>query len=192
MPSAPPNSALVSDRAAAAPARSGGAAPVTRSAARVSTGARLSENTTEPATRRVRPAVPSWVNSPNPAAARVSPAAMTKAGRTRRVSTGVSMAPRTDPAEAGSIHRPAARGDRPSTSCRSWAMKSRAPNPAKKLSRLVVSAAVNAEDRKSRRSSSGSASRCCRRTNTAPAASPAATDEAGLQPKPSRASCLSP
>src|SRR4029077_11299179 len=118
MRSAPPNSAAVSVSADAAPARSGGAAPIARSVARVSTGASASDNTTDPVTRSPRPAGPSSVNSPRPPAASPRPAAMTNAGRTRRASTGVSMDPRTDPAEEGSIHRPAASGDRPSTSCR--------------------------------------------------------------------------
>ena len=43
MPSAPPNSDVVSEIAAAAPARSGGAAPITRSVANVNTGASPSE-----------------------------------------------------------------------------------------------------------------------------------------------------
>src|SRR6266568_1497657 len=193
MPSAPPNSAAVSESADAAPARSGGADPTTRSVVRVSTGARPSENTTDPVTRRASPAVlPTRVNNPRPTAASVKLAAMTKAGRNRRASAGVSKDPATKPAEDGSIHRPAASGDRPSTSCRYWVMNSRVPNPTKKLSRLVVSAAVKAAERNSRRSSSGSASRCCRRTNAAPAASPATIDTAGSHPRPSWVSCLSP
>ena len=56
--------------------RCGGAAPTARSAAKVSTGASA------------------------------RPPAMTKAGRIRRASTGVSMDPRMNPAEEGSI-RPA-------------------------------------------------------------------------------------
>ena len=50
MPSAPPNSELVSDSADAAPARSGGAAVRTMSVVSVTTGVRPSENTTDPAT----------------------------------------------------------------------------------------------------------------------------------------------
>src|SRR5215475_10501242 len=85
MPSAPPNSALVSVSADAAPARSGGAAPTARSVARVSTGASASENTTDPATTIPRPlALPSRVNRLRPTAPSARPAAMTKAGRNRR------------------------------------------------------------------------------------------------------------
>ena len=193
MPSAPPNSALVSASADAAPACSGGAAPTARSVAKVSTGATASWNTANPVTRIPRPpALPSWVNRPNPAAPSARPAARTKAGRIRRASTGVSMDPRMNAAEAGSMHRPAASGDRPSASCRYWVMNSRVPNPTKKLSRLVVSAAVKTAERNSRRSSSGSASRRCRRTNAAPAARPATMDTAGSHPRPSWVSCLSP
>jgi hypothetical protein len=117
---------------------------------------------------------------------------MTTAGRNRRASTGVSRDPATNPAEDGSIHRPAASGDRPSTSCRYWVMNSRVPNPTKKLSRLVVSAVVKTAERNSRRSSSGSASRRCRRTNTAPAASPATIDTAGSHPKAVAGDLLEP
>jgi hypothetical protein len=39
------------------------------------------------------------------------PAAMTNAGRIRRASTGVSMDPRMNPAEEGSIHSPAGLAD---------------------------------------------------------------------------------
>src|SRR5205823_8119947 len=133
-----------------APARSGGADPTTRSVVRVSTGARPSEKTTDPVTRRARPAGPTRVNNPRPTAASVKLAAMTKAGRNHRASTGVSKDPATNPAEDGSIYRPAASGDRPSTSCRYWVMNSRVPNPTKKLSRLVVSAAVKTAERNSR------------------------------------------
>ena len=113
----------------------------------MSTGARLSENTTNPVTRRPSPAVlPTRVNNPRPTTASVKLATMTTAGRNRRASTGVSRDPATNPAEDGSIHRPAASGDRPSTSCRYWEMNSRVPNPTKKLSRLVVSAVVKTAD----------------------------------------------
>jgi hypothetical protein len=102
MPGAPPNSALVSVIAEAAPARSGGAAPTARSVARVSTGAKASEDD--------RP------------------------GHQQRGRHG----PEDDPAEDGSDHSPASRGDSPRTSCRYWAVNNSAPKPTKKLSRLVV------------------------------------------------------
>jgi hypothetical protein len=107
-------------------------APTARSVAKVSTGASANWNTVDPVTRIPRPAtLPSRVNRASPAAASARPAAMTKAGRIRRASTGVSRDPRMNPAEAGSIHTPAASGDRPSTSCMYWAMNSRVPNPTK-------------------------------------------------------------
>ena len=78
------------------------------------------------------------------------------------------------------------------TSCRYWVMNNRVPNPTKKLSRLVVSAAVKTAERKSRRSSSGSASRRWRRTNATPAPRPTMIDTAGSHSSPSRVTCLSP
>jgi hypothetical protein len=171
------------------------AAPTARSAARVSTGASAREKMTDPATRTANPAawsLPSWVSRPKPTAASASPPAITSPGRTRRPSSGVSIDPTTNPAEAGSIHRPAASGDSPSTSCRYCATNSNVPNPTKKLSTLVVSAALKAGTRNSRRSSSGSASVCWRRTNATPTAKPATIHRAGGQPAPSWASCLSP
>jgi len=71
--------------------------------------------------------------------------------------TGVSMEPAMNPAEDGSIHNPAASGDRPRTSWRYWAVNSRTPKPTKKLTRLVASAVVKPGRRNRRRSSSGSA-----------------------------------
>jgi hypothetical protein len=53
-------------------------------------------------------------------------------------SSGVAMDPRMNPAEDGSDHSPASRGDSPRTSCRYWAVNNSAPKPTKKLSRLVV------------------------------------------------------
>jgi hypothetical protein len=89
-------------------ARSGGAVPTIRSVAKV-IGADPRENTIDPATRTARPAAgSSWVSSPKPPAARTMPAAITKAGRARRTSSGVSRDPRMNPMEEGSIHRPAA------------------------------------------------------------------------------------
>jgi len=90
-------------------ARSGGAVPTIRSVAKVVIGADPRENTIDPATRTARPAAgSSWVSSPKPPAARTMPAAITKAGRARRTSSGVSRDPRMNPKEEGSIHRPAA------------------------------------------------------------------------------------
>src|SRR5256885_17088352 len=129
MPSAPPNSALVSDSADAAPARSGGAAPTTRSVARVSTGASASEKTTDPVTRSARPAGPSRVNSHRPAAPSAMQAAMTKAGRNRRASTRGSKDPRADAGEEGSIHNPPASGGKPHTSRRDRGMEKKGPDP---------------------------------------------------------------
>ena len=76
------------------------------------------------------------------------------------------------PSEPGSIHRPAASGDSPSTSCRYWAMKTYDPNTTRVVSVKVASETRKAGTRNSRRSISGSASRRCRRTNTAPERQP--------------------
>jgi len=59
MPSAPPNSEQVSEIAEAAPARSGGAAPMIMSFERVNTGERPREKTTVLATMMASPEVPS-------------------------------------------------------------------------------------------------------------------------------------
>jgi hypothetical protein len=148
---------------------------------------------TDPVTRTASPVVPpSWVSSPKPAAARARPAAITATGGARRASSGTAMEPRMSAAEAGNDHRPACNGDSPSTSCRYWAINSKAPNPTKKLSRLVARAALKARLANSRMSISGSASLRCRRTNPAPASSPARMHPTGGQPGPFWASCLSP
>src|SRR6266511_4444800 len=106
MPSVPPNSAPVSEIADAGPAGSAEAAPTVRSAARVSTGASPSENTTDPVTSTGRPvALSSWVSSRKPTATSSSPPAIATTGRARRASTGVSMEPRMNPAADGSIHK---------------------------------------------------------------------------------------
>ncbi len=145
MPSAPPNSELVSEIAEAAPARAGGAAPMARSAATVNTGASPTENTTDPVTRTASPeAASTWVSSPTPTAASVSPPAITNAGRMWRTSSGVSMDPRMTPPPEGTVHRPARSGDSPSTSCRYCTMNSKAPKVTKKPRVLVARAALKA------------------------------------------------
>lgn len=55
IPAAPPSSELVSEIAAAAPARSGGAVPTTKSVASVKTGASPSEKMTDAVTSTARP-----------------------------------------------------------------------------------------------------------------------------------------
>ena len=135
MPSAPPNSEQVSEIAAAAPARSGGAAPMMRSFARVNTGERPSENTTVLTTRMASPEVPIPPIATNPAAAMTRPPHMRKAGRTRRARIGESIDPATKPRARGIDQSPAASGDRPSTSWRYCAMNTYGPNTMKVASR---------------------------------------------------------
>ena len=128
MPSAPPNSELVSEIPAAAPARSGGAAPTMMSVASVNTGARPRAKTTEPLTTVASPSSPlTWASNTKPAAASTSPAAITEAGRLRRTNSGVSSEPTMKPAADGSVQRPASKGDNPSTSWRYWAMNTADP-----------------------------------------------------------------
>ena len=134
MPRAPPSSAPVSDRAAADPARSGGADPMIRSVASVPTGATPMEKTTDPATTTPSPpAPPTWVWRPNRAAARPRPPAIPRPGRARRASTGVSIDPATSPQAEGSVHRPAWSGDRPRTSWRYWATNRKVPTVTTRL-----------------------------------------------------------
>src|ERR671914_2735298 len=89
IPRAPPSSAAVSEMPAAAPARSGGAAPMIRSLVRVNSGAVPSENSTDPRTMTPNPdPLSSWVNTANPTAAMASPPAISGAGRMRRGGSG--------------------------------------------------------------------------------------------------------
>ena len=132
MPSAPPSSALVSERAEAEPARSGGAAPRTMSVTRVTDGERPIENITDATTIVPTPEeTPTRVSTQNPAAARTRPAAISGAGRNRRARTGVTSEPRMNPNDHGSVQSPDSSGERPSTICRYWATKMKAPNATK-------------------------------------------------------------
>lgn len=89
----------------------------------VNTGARLSENTTEPKTSGASPEVASTsVRTANPTAETASPAAITLAGRKRRTMTGVSSDPATNPPVRRSVHVPARSGESPATSWRYCAM----------------------------------------------------------------------
>ena len=120
------------------------------------------------------------------------PTPIMKAGRTRRAITGDNMDPTTNPTANGIDHSPAFIGERPSTSCRYWAMKTYGPNTAKVASMYVARDALNAGARNSRRSIKGSASLRCLRTNTAASANPAPMESAGNHPTPCAAICLRP
>src|SRR5215218_5508611 len=124
IPKAPPNSALVSEIPEAAPAFSGGALPTMMWVARVPTGAMRREKVTDPATSIADPEpAPICATTPRPTAESIRPAAITNAGRTRRATSSASMEPAISPPADGSVHKPASSGERPSTSCRYWAME---------------------------------------------------------------------
>src|SRR4029453_15902932 len=119
MPSAPPNSALVSDMADAAPARSGGAAPMIRSVVNVNTGDVPSEKIIEASANDANPVPESKpVIIQKPMADRETPTGMKTAGRTIRARGGVTKDPTTNASAHGTVQRPASNGDSPSTSCR--------------------------------------------------------------------------
>src|SRR3954470_14622374 len=156
MPAAPPSSEHVSEIADAAPARSGGAAPMMMSLARVNTGDRPREKTTVLATTMGRPEMRSIsASATNPAEAMTRPTAIRKAGGTRRARTGDNMEPNTKPMANGVDHKPALNGERPSTSCRYWAMKTYDPKTAKVARAYVMSDALNRGTRNRRRSIKG-------------------------------------
>src|SRR6266404_6931391 len=91
-------------------------------------------------------ALSTCVSTTKPTAAMMSPAQMSCVGGNRRASTGTIMEPATKDTNDGSDHRPASRGESPSTSCRYCATKTNAPNTAKVPTMYVASAAVNVRD----------------------------------------------
>src|SRR6185437_15132174 len=110
IPRAPPSSELVSEIAAAAPARAGGAAPTTRSVPRVITGAIPSDISNVPAVSPARPVDGTLATKAKPAPASTSPPAIRNAGRIRRVRVGAARDPTMKPDDQGSVHKPAASG----------------------------------------------------------------------------------
>src|SRR5882672_73407 len=159
MPAAPPSSEHVSEIADAAPARSGGAAPMMMAFASVNTGERPRENTMVLATTMGSPEVPSTrASHANPAEEMTRPTAIRTTGRTRRARTGDNMDPNTKPRANGIDHRPALIGERPSTNCKYWAMKTYDPKTAKVASMYATSEALNRGARNRRTSIKGSAS----------------------------------
>src|SRR4051794_9340143 len=107
MPSAPPSSELVSEIAAAAPAASGGAAPTIRSVPSVTTGASPSENRIDPGTNRAGRAGDGGERRGARGADGASRAARATAGRTWRAIAGARGEPTMNPADQGSVHKPA-------------------------------------------------------------------------------------
>ena len=146
MPSAPPNSLLVSDNADAAPARSGGAAPSTMSVVNVTTGVSPIEKTIEPATSIASGEATSSTSasSTKPAAETAMPPAITLAGWKRRTIAGVNIEPTMKASADGNPHRPACSGDRPSTDCRYWAMNRKVAKAVQKPRTFTASAPLNA------------------------------------------------
>ena len=107
MPSAPPNSALVSEIPEAAPACSGGAEPTMMSVARVITGLMPTAMTNDPRRRSGTESTLTWLNIARPIAATDSPAATTRPGRNRRTIRGARLEPMMNAAAEGNDHSPA-------------------------------------------------------------------------------------
>ncbi len=144
MPRAPPSSPVVSEIADAAPARSGGADPTTKSVVSVNTGARPKDEMTNPVARKRNDVDASiWISNPNPIAATARPPAIIGIGLTRRTILGVKVDPTTNAKAHGSIHMPASSGDRPRTSCRYCEINKNIPKAMKTPSKKVISAALN-------------------------------------------------
>ena len=75
-----------------------------------------------------------------------------RVGRTRRPISGVSIEPATNPNAQDMVHIPACSGDKPSTSCKYWAMKMYTPNMAKLPSAYAAIDALNVGKRNRRKS----------------------------------------
>src|SRR6185436_3842920 len=117
IPSAPPSSELVSDKADAAPALYIGALPTIRSVVRITTGDMPSEYTMEATRSSVRLGLwPSRDKRRNPKTDKARPPLITRAEPNRRATLGTSKDPTMYAHINGTVQRPASRGDRPSTS----------------------------------------------------------------------------
>jgi hypothetical protein len=98
-------------RRAAAPARSGGAAPTIRSVASVTTGATAIDVMIHPATMTPSPETRrTWVISAKPSAPESMQIPISQPGGTRRTRTGASIEPTTNPPADDSVHSAASRG----------------------------------------------------------------------------------
>ncbi len=162
MPRAPPSSAVVSEIADAAPARSGGVDPTTRSVVNVNTGASPKDEMTNPVDRKRNDVDASiWISSPNPTAATDRPPAMIDIGEIRRTILGVKVDPTTNARAHGSIHIPASSGDKPRTSCRYCERNKNTPKVTKTPSNKVTSEVLNVDRRNSRRSIRGYSTFLC-------------------------------
>ena len=124
MPSAPLNSALVSEMAEAAPVRSGGAVVMMISLPSVNTGASARLISTVAAISTCRPK--RWSMKPSirkASAATLRPTIRMRGTERPRASRGASSEPTRKPADHGTVASPACSGDRPSTPCRYCVMK---------------------------------------------------------------------
>src|SRR5688572_29285856 len=193
IPSAPPNSAEVSERPEAAPARSGGADPMMRSVVRVKTGDEPIENTNVAIAKYtivVAGPTPATITSPRPESANPQP--MRCEGRTRRASLGVTNDPTMNASIHGNIHSPASNGDSPRMSWRYCGRKKKPPNIMRIVRPYVASDAANAGVWKRRMSISGSSSENWRLTNSTPRLTPATMAITAVMVTPSCAISLSP
>src|SRR5258708_37934667 len=155
IPSAPPNSALVDEIEAAEPARSGGAAPTMASGTSATRGPAPNPVTTDPATKTGRPPIPTSASTAKPKAQTSRPATITTVRGAQRTSVGASMEPVMTLIAAGRGHKPAWRGDRPTTSWKYWAVKNDAANITRALSMKSARLALKAGTRNSRKSTRG-------------------------------------
>ena len=111
MPSSPPNSALVSEMAEAAPAFSGGAVESTREVVSVAVMPTPTVSRAYPAMSvPIRDSGPIPLTQKKPDADTASPTAMSQAGRTNRAPMDAAVTPATLPPTAGSIQRAASKG----------------------------------------------------------------------------------
>ena len=191
MPSAPPNSAPVSEIPDAAPARSGGAAPMIRSFVSVKTGESPSEKITEAATRSrtLELSRPEGEHS-EADGRRASPRVITSAGRTA-TSAGASIEP-TMKRERGQRPQPGDERREAEHELEVLGDEEEDAEEDEDREHVDASEALNAGTRNRRRSMSGSASVAGGRRRRPPIATPARIAASGSQFRPSWAICLSP
>jgi hypothetical protein len=113
-----------------------------------------------------------------PTAATSMPNPSTNSGRIRCASRGAIRDPATTAPAWGTSASPACAAVSPSTIWMYWLTSMKTPPMVSAPTSMMHSAAVKVRLRNSARSSIGSASRCCRRANTTPAARPASSTTA--------------
>ncbi len=182
MPSAPPNSELVSEMAEATPARSGGALPTTRSVASVNTGAKPERGDDRAAHHPGQPVLRGQHGQHAETQRRHRQPAAHHEGRAH-APRQCRRDHRADDEGAGARHAPQARiatatGRAPAAGtgrCTGRCRTSRSRPACRTPSETLKAGRLN-----SRRSIIGSASRFCRRTNSAPSTSPSTIDSTGI------------